>query len=68
MELLILACTEIENYWQQYLALANLPPPPTGFTTNHYVKLHVPLRLGEYQIDLPRYRDVASVSIRNLGC
>lgn len=61
-ELLILACTEVENYWKQYLILARVPPPIKGnITTNHYVKLQSPLHLGEYQIDLPRYPAIAGV-------
>jgi hypothetical protein len=47
-ELLILACTEVENSWGRYLALAG---HPTGkFTTNHYVRLLGPLHLAEYEI------------------
>ncbi|WP_072617494.1 hypothetical protein [Pandoraea vervacti] len=47
-ELLILACTEIENSWVRYLSLAG---HSTGrFTTNHYVRLLGPLHLADYEI------------------
>src|SRR5262249_7417803 len=55
-DLLILACTEVENFWQQYLVLAKVPLPPRGyFTREDYVKLCGPLYLKEFQINLPRY-------------
>jgi hypothetical protein len=54
-ELLILACTEVENCWASFLRLAGLPRPRRGFTTNEYVKLLAPLRLIEFAVSLPRY-------------
>jgi hypothetical protein len=55
-ELLILACTECENYWQEYLREARYAPPNgRALTTNDYVKLLQPLYLDEFEIDLPRY-------------
>jgi hypothetical protein len=61
-ELLILSCTEVENYWKRYLAIANVPPPSNGsFTTNHYVKLQGSLHLREYQIELPRYAGIRPI-------
>jgi hypothetical protein len=50
-ELLLLACTECENYWQDYLRDANaLPLNGRLFTTNDYVKLLGPLHLAEFEI------------------
>lgn len=51
-ELLILACTEVENLWTQYMRLANATPTGRTFSTNDYVKLLTPLHLGEFQIRL----------------
>jgi len=61
-ELLILACTEVENAWMEYLRIANVATPARGdFRTNDYVKLLGPLHLTEYQISLPRYATVAPI-------
>ena len=58
-ELLILACTEVENYWGSFLKIAGTTAPKSGFTTNDYVKLLGPLNLEDYQITLPRYAPVS---------
>lgn len=50
-ELLILACTEVENGLTQYLRLAGLAPKGQGFTTNDYVRLLEPLYLAEFEIE-----------------
>lgn len=58
-ELLILASTEIENYWKKYLQRAGVNPPQNGrFSTNDYVNLKSPLFLDEFQVSLPRYSDI----------
>jgi len=57
-ELLILACTEAENCWGNFLRVAGVVPPRRGFTTNDYVKLLAPLRLAEFSVSLPRYAAV----------
>ena len=54
-ELLILACTEVENSWGSFLKMADKTPPVRGFTTNDYAKLIHALRLEEYEVSLPRY-------------
>jgi hypothetical protein len=60
-ELLILACTEVENTWKAYQRIAGIPPPAKGgCTANDYVKLLGPLHLSEYEISLPRYADIPS--------
>jgi hypothetical protein len=57
-ELLILACTEAETQWKHYLRHGGLKPKKQGFTTNDYVKLRDPLHLEEYEVSLPRYKEV----------
>lgn len=60
-ELLILACTEVEAHWKYYLGLAGKVRQKNGFTTNDYVQLCKPLFLEEFQIGLPRYKDLRPV-------
>ncbi len=61
-ELLILACTECENYWQDYLRRAGISPSNgRNFTTNDYVKLLDPLHLSEFEIAMPRYIDIPKI-------
>jgi len=60
-ELLLLACTEIENAWRQYMYLANLSPSRKDYTTNDYVKLCQPLFLSQYEVKLKPYKDVQSI-------
>ena len=38
-ELLMLACTEVENLWIQFMKIAGRPEPTNGFKTTDYVKL-----------------------------
>ena len=55
-ELLILACTEVENSWKTYMIRAEAPPANGRvFTTRDYVKLHQPLFLQDFEISLPLY-------------
>lgn len=56
-ELLILACTEVENYWQDYLRRAG--QSGRTLTTNDYVKLVGPLHLTDFEMSLPRYSSIA---------
>jgi hypothetical protein len=60
-ELLILACTEVENLWIQFLSIAGLQEPQRGFNTTHYVKLCAPLRLEEFQVSLAPYAGAPTV-------
>lgn len=56
-ELLILACTEVENHWVSLLNKARATPQNGRvFTTNDYVKLISPAHLCEYSILLRNYR------------
>jgi hypothetical protein len=58
-ELLILACTELENSWKAYMRIAGATPTGTDFTTRDYVRLLGPLFLDEYEITLKPYLSVA---------
>jgi hypothetical protein len=61
-ELLILACTEVENSWKAYLRIAGIVPAANrDFTTSDYVKLLDPLHLAEFQVSLPRYTDIRPI-------
>lgn len=60
-ELLILACTEVENLWSQYMRLAGAVPYGRAFTTNDYVKLLAPLHLKEYVIGCKLLRNSYSI-------
>jgi hypothetical protein len=60
-ELLILACTEVENQWQHYLTLGGKKPSGRAFTTNDYVTLAKPLFLSEFEVSLPRYEELKPV-------
>lgn len=52
-ELLILACTEVENAWTRYLVEANtVPVNGKSFTTADYVKLAAPIYLSDFQLTL----------------
>jgi hypothetical protein len=60
-ELLILACTEIEDAWTRYLRRAGRVEPSRGYTTNDYVALLDPLHLADYQIGLVPFAKVPKV-------
>lgn len=57
-ELLILACTEIENTWKQYMLLSKTPAQRSNYTTNDYVKLNKPLFLTEFEVKIKPYKDI----------
>ena len=60
-ELLILACTEVENQWRALLNLAGYQPNnKQGFTTEDYVKILPVSFINEYQIDLKNYKTILS--------
>lgn len=54
-ELLILACTEVENFWTHYMNLSGTSPIGRNFTTQDYVKLRDNLFLTEFQCTLRSY-------------
>ena len=61
-ELLILAATEAENAWKDFLRIAGTAPPANGrFSTNHYVKLSRPLALEDYQVYFPQYVGIPKI-------
>ena len=60
-ELLILACTEVEDGWAQHLKRANVPRPPRGYSTNDYVRLRDSLDLPAFEIGLVPYPEVPAI-------
>ena len=60
-ELLILACTEVENNWKQYLLASGTAPMSKEYTTNDYVKLHSKLFLSEFEVSVKAYPSIAPV-------
>jgi hypothetical protein len=58
-ELLILACTEVENFWMSFINKANAQPINSRtFTTQDYVKLVDKLFLKEYDFKLKAYPSI----------
>lgn len=60
--LLILAATEVETAWRAILRANGYPGNIDRLTTNDYVKLHTPMRLAEWQVQLigyPRFGEIA---------
>lgn len=60
-ELLILAATEAENVWAQYMRRAKIMPSGPGYTTIDYVRLGGPLYLSEYEVSLAAYSHTPKV-------
>lgn len=61
-ELLILACTEVENFWQYYMNQASvLPQNGRNYTTKDYVKLVDKLHLKEFEFSLKIYSSIPSI-------
>lgn len=61
-ELLILAATEAENAWKDFLRSSTGALPSNGhFNTNYYVKLAEPLYLAEFQVSFPQYEGIAPI-------
>lgn len=56
-ELLILACTEVENYFASYFENKE-----KRYTTNDYIKLLASLHLKEYQVTLKNYFDMPPIN------
>jgi hypothetical protein len=55
-ELLILACTELENTWKHCMRIAGASSPSgSEFTTKDYVRLLSPLYLAEYEVIVKPY-------------
>jgi len=61
-ELLILACTEVENSWKSYMTKSStLPVNGRTYTTQDYVKLLDKLYLDEYQFKLILYQHIPPI-------
>lgn len=60
-ELLILTCTEIENFWNSFLVQGGLISGRNGFTTNDYVKLKEKLFLGDFEFNLISYPELGTI-------
>jgi len=60
--LILLACTEVEAQWKGILKANNASPAGPYFNTKDYVKLLKPLKLAEYQVILPIYPQLPSLS------
>mgnify|MGYP006873465480 CR=1 FL=1 len=61
-ELLILACTEVENFWQAYLKRNGISPINSrNYTTVDYVKLCNPLFLKEYEFEFRNYTHIPPI-------
>ncbi len=56
---LILASTEVEAAWTGILKANGYPG--NRWTTNDYVKLRLPMRLGEWKVRLPMYPDYPEI-------
>lgn len=54
-ELLILACTEVENFWSYFMVLSATAPSGRNYTTQDYIKLKDKLFLQEFQFTLRSY-------------
>lgn len=61
-ELLILACTEVENFWAHYMHLSKTKPIGKNYTTKDYVKLKDKLFLKEFQCTLRSYVSLAPIN------
>jgi hypothetical protein len=60
-ELLILACTEVENFWVHYMNLSGTTPMGRNYTTQDYVKLNDKLFLREFQCTLRSYVSIPPI-------
>jgi hypothetical protein len=58
-ELLIAACTEVENQWKRYFTETQATPIGRDFRTNDYVKLCSALSLKDYRLTARAYATLA---------
>lgn len=62
-ELLILASTEVENFWKHYMNKAGVTPMNARtYTTKDYVKLVEKLHLREYEFSLKTYSSIPPIA------
>ena len=60
-ELLILACTEVENFWSYFMKLSGTTPIGRNYTTQDYIKLKDKLFLQEFQFTLRSYASLPAI-------
>jgi hypothetical protein len=60
-ELLILACTEVENFWTYYMTLSGTVPRGKNYNTQDYVKLKGKLFLAQFQFSLRSFVSVSPI-------
>lgn len=61
-ELLIISCTELENFWKSYFLKTNTPAfNKKTYTTKDYVKLCEKLHLKEFQFSLKSYPAIPNI-------
>ena len=60
-ELLILACTELENRWIHYMRLSNKGGADERYTTSDYVKLYDKLFLSEFKVTFTNHPFVSNI-------
>lgn len=60
-ELLILACTEVENFWQYYMNQSSQKPIGRNYTTKDYVKLLDKLYLNDFEFTLKTYSTISAI-------
>lgn len=60
-ELLILSCTEVENFWTSFLSESNINNATGRYSTNDYVRLKDKLFLSDYEFNLISYPGLGSV-------
>lgn len=60
-ELLILACTEVENFWQYYMNQSGQRPIGRNYTTKDYVKLLNKLHLNDFEFTLKTYSSISAI-------
>lgn len=61
-ELLILACTEIENFWMHYMQISDSSAVGKNHNTKDYVKLKEKLHLHEYSFTLKGYPSIPPIN------
>jgi hypothetical protein len=61
-ELLIIACTEVENQWKSLIDKSGATPiNGRTYTTQDYVRLYSKAHLGEYRIHLRNYNSIPPI-------
>ena len=60
-ELLILACTEVENQWHEYMKENEVVANRRKYTTQDYVRLRDPLHLTEFKLQLKPYSAIGDI-------